>query len=283
VIQAGTHGLPAADPPGPAGVGSCALEATRWDSFSGDDLLIGQAAEEAQCTLYRLSGGPGGPSADGPAVNMGSLSPSGPIDVGWDATTGAVLDEVRYRSSYPQRVIDIRPRRQTMFSGFISQDTPGVPGKSERADNFGSGRDLVDLNADGVLDMIIGVSGESIADATGTGSVTIVHRRADNGAPTATGNFVIHQDKAGVPGTNASGDGFGSQVYADDFDGDGRPDILISAPNDMLDGVRPGVLTVAYSRRGLGYRRLQQNTAGIPGTNEDGDQFGDYLVKTSEN
>ncbi len=61
----------------------------------------------------------------------------------------------------------------------IDQSTKGIPGKSEKGDQFGAALGLVDHDQDGLLDLSIGAPGENSAD----GSVTTLN--GDDGSAKA--------------------------------------------------------------------------------------------------
>ncbi|MET8398228.1 FG-GAP-like repeat-containing protein [Streptomyces sp900116325] len=66
--------------------------------------------------------------------------------------------------------------------------------------------------------------------------------------------------------------------YADDFNGDGHRDIAIGAPYKSINGVSAagGVVVSLGSATGLTTQKigLNQSSAGVPGTPEEGDRFG---------
>jgi hypothetical protein len=69
----------------------------------------------------------------------------------------------------------------------------------------------------------------------------------------------------------------------DDFNGDGYQDLAVAAPRGKVDGkAQAGYVAVAYgSAKGLDLSRKQvvsQNTPGIPGAAETGDDYGDGLA-----
>ncbi|GAA2251968.1 FG-GAP repeat protein [Streptomyces amakusaensis] len=111
------------------------------------------------------------------------------------------------------------------ISDSFTQDTPGVPGSSEKADHFGNELGLGDINGDGHLDLAIGAYGETVGSTQFAGAVTVLYGTAD-GLSTA-GAQSFSQDSAGVPGAPEKSDNFGSDVSLSDLDGDGRGDLTV--------------------------------------------------------
>ncbi|MER6914824.1 FG-GAP-like repeat-containing protein [Streptomyces sp. NPDC000594] len=110
-------------------------------------------------------------------------------------------------------------------SDSFTQDTPGVPGSSEKDDYFGGELSLGDINGDGHLDLAIGAYGEKVGKTAYAGSVTVLYGTA-NGLSTA-GAQSFSQDTAGVPGTPETKDYFGTDVSLSDLDRDGKGDLTI--------------------------------------------------------
>jgi hypothetical protein len=85
----------------------------------------------------------------------------------------------------------------------------------------------------------------------------------------------------GVPGDGNSNDEFGRSLAVGNFDGDGHADVAIGAPYAadiegrvyVLHGTS-GIVPLTTS----GAQTLSQNTPGVPGTAENGDQFGFSLA-----
>ncbi|MEU9287580.1 VCBS repeat-containing protein [Streptomyces sp. NPDC048275] len=130
---------------------------------------------------------------------------------------------------------------------------------------------LGDIDDDGRQDVVFGRS-----TAAGGGLVGVVRGTAAGLAPRAT---LIGQNTAGVPGTGESGDGFGTDVSVGDVTGDGYADIVTGIPGEDFAG-RTNAGTFAVLRGsaagvvGTKVRVFSQNTAGVPGTAENGDRFG---------
>ncbi|MET7781828.1 FG-GAP repeat protein [Streptomyces sp. NPDC005388] len=106
--------------------------------------------------------------------------------------------------------------------------------------------------------------------------VGVVRGMANGFAARAT---LIGQNTRGVPGAGESGDRFGTDVSVGDITGDGCADVVTGVPGEDLAG-RTDAGTFAVLRggsTGLSGTRVQvfsQNTAGVPGTAENGDRFG---------
>jgi FG-GAP repeat len=114
----------------------------------------------------------------------------------------------------------------------FTQDTPGITGTGEPADNFGWTLAIGDIDGDGYGELAIGVPGEDIGDASDTGAVDIL--RGSASGPVTTGAQYFTQDTAGVPGTNEDGDGFGNDVLLSDVTRDGHAELSagVSGEND---------------------------------------------------
>ncbi|MET7974253.1 FG-GAP and VCBS repeat-containing protein [Streptomyces mirabilis] len=130
---------------------------------------------------------------------------------------------------------------------------------------------LGDIDADGRSDAVFGPS-----TAAGGGLVGVVRGTANGFAARVT---LIGQNTRGVPGAGESGDRFGTDVSVGDITGDGYADVVTGVPGEDLAG-RTDAGTFAVLRgssTGLSGTRVQvfsQNTAGVPGTAENGDRFG---------
>jgi hypothetical protein len=127
-----------------------------------------------------------------------------------------------------------------------------------------------DVNGDGRGDVVVGRP-----DVAKGGTITVFY-----GTTTGlTEGTSFTQDTPGVPGGDESGDGFGEALAVGDVDGDGYADVAIGAKTEDVGGV-PDAGSVTLLRGGAqgltatGAQSWHQNSAGVPGSNENYDEFG---------
>ena len=101
----------------------------------------------------------------------------------------------------------------------IHQDSPGIPGAVEEGDDWGFAATSADLDRDGYADLVVASPGETVGDIWGRGGLTVVW----GGAKGLGSGTVFHSPIA--PEYAGSGDRFGLDVVAGDFDGDGDQDL----------------------------------------------------------
>lgn len=167
----------------------------------------------------------------------------------------------------------------TRLGDLWDQDTAGVLGVGNPGDAFGSALGAGDFDGDGFFDLAIGSPSDAIGNDA-IGSVNVLY-----GGPsglTAADDQLWHQAINGVKGIPQAGDELGAALAAADFDGDGRDDLAIGAPNDRYRGKPIGAVNVLYGTRlGLserGDQRWHQDSPGIGGAGRAGDRFGASLA-----
>lgn len=122
----------------------------------------------------------------------------------------------------------------TSRTTIITQDTPGVPGSPEWGDGFGGGVSVADVNGDGYADVSTGSGTESIGDVYAAGQFTVL--RGGKSGLTGDGALSMNQNTAHVPGTAEQNDFFGARTKLLDVNGDGRPELFVSATGENRDG-----------------------------------------------
>lgn len=120
----------------------------------------------------------------------------------------------------------------------ITQNTAGVPGVSEKGDQFGGRLSAGDVTGDGFPDLAVGVPGEAIGSKAKAGAVVLL--KGGSGGLTGTAAQAFHQDTAGVPGAAESGDVFGGSLRLLEVTGDGKADLVAGAPGENVGTVVNG-------------------------------------------
>ncbi len=151
---------------------------------------------------------------------------------------------------------------------FWTQEAPGVRGRAERRDRFGSALAQGDFNGDGFADLAIGVPNEDVGVVLNAGAVNVLYGSAAGLA--STGNQLWAQSSPGIKDAAQRGDRFGFALAAGDLDRDGYADLAVGVPyEDLPGGTASGAVNVLYgSALGLRSHRNQfwnQNTPGIKG------------------
>lgn len=188
-------------------------------------------------------------------------------------------------------IISINPVECLIADGkpILSQNSAGVAGSPEEPDAFGHALSASDFNGDGFSDLAIGVPHEKIGTShsgEAAGAVNILYGSEDGLIGDAT-EPVWNQNSPAIAGSSEYGDNFGRSLASGDFNGDGRGDLAVGVPfeqiGDSSSGELAGAVNVLYGSQG-GIRAdanepiWNQNTTGIAGVSEYGDNFGHALA-----
>jgi hypothetical protein len=157
------------------------------------------------------------------------------------------------------------------------QDRTGIEDLPEEDDFFGSSLAAGDFDGDGRDDLAIGVHGEDFGNPAvlDAGGVQVLY--GSPSGPTAADSRFWHQDVPNVDDQAEDNDHFGEALSAGDFDGDGYDDLVVGVPFEDRNWEDTGIVQILYGASGGVSDRDQtwhQDSAGILGRDEFGDQFG---------
>ena len=239
----------------------------------------GSAWEAGQVVVQPLSGG-GAPASGNVTITQNSPGVPGSSENG-DRFGTALAGQGRTivigtpseavgsrRSAGSVTLLSASEATPTTFRGLATtQNSPGVPGTAETNDQFGAAVAFRDHY------VLVGVPGETIGSARSTGQVHILN--FDPAARTVRSLRAVSQDTAGIPGSNESGDYFGSSVALGINTVD-QLTAIVGAPGEAIGSVLgAGSVTMFRANRIGGLTKtVRQGAGGVAGTPEAADHFG---------
>jgi len=212
--------------------------------------------------------------------------------IGGDVAAGAV-NIVMGDSQFDMNLarVELSAGNQQLFS----QDTPSIPSGANPGEQFGYSLASGDFNGDGIDDLAIGAPSDQV-NGVRAGSVHVL-RGVATGVPNVNQNGltnansqIFNQDTGSIAGGSEEGDRFAYALAACDFDDDGNDDLAVGVPGERLnDQDMAGAVNILYGTAsdqagnggGLSDARnimIHQDTPGIPGLVEPGDEFGRALA-----
>ncbi len=133
-----------------------------------------------------------------------------------------------------------------------------------------------------VTELAIASPWHDIPLASDTGAVYVVPHECPGVGFQTDSTLRLIQGVGGVSGFADDGDVFGSALAGGDFNGDGRVDLGVGAPGNTWGATPEGAIQIFYAALGglgIGDDELwYQDSDGVPGAAEDGDQFGAALA-----
>ncbi len=153
-------------------------------------------------------------------------------------------------------------------------------GTNSYEDRFGAELAVGRFDADGCDDLAVAAPWDSLEEDSAAGSVYVLYGCAGGGA--LFRNDSDHFTIANLLGAGfqQSGDRFGADIVAGDFDGDGLDDLAAGAPGDGLGGR----LLVVYAHpngsglSGLGEQYIHRSLTTIPGVEQADEELGRTLA-----
>ncbi|OEV28997.1 hypothetical protein AN219_18855 [Streptomyces nanshensis] len=165
---------------------------------------------------------------------VGDFDKDGKGDLATRTVPGDITEELPYDPGTVKVYYGTADGPSATRTRTITQNSAGVPGTSEKGDQFGARLDAGDVNGDGYADLAAGVPFEAIGKKSAAGAVVLLKGRS--GGLSGTGAQAFHQDTAGIPGVAEAGDRFGGAVRLLDVTKDAKAELAVSAPEENGTG-----------------------------------------------
>ena len=244
-----------------------AIAAGDVDRDGYDDLLVGAPNTAAEIPHLQLEAGAAHliHGSETGLTATGSRTLFGLVESDHLGAAVAIGNVVRTTPTNPREVVIGTPGREVTTvdnagsvlvcqvgdAGFSDhtwwdQATAGVDDFVETDDYFGSVLAVGNFDGDAQEDLAIGIPLEDHLE-TNAGMVQVLRGEVDG--LTTIGQQIWHQQVAGVPDVQESGEQLGRALAVGDFNDDGRPDLAIGIPYEPLGGYSQGAVIVLYAQR----------------------------------
>ncbi len=117
---------------------------------------------------------------------------------------------------------------------FLTQEVEDVLGDAAEGDAFGAAVTLGDFNGGGQLDLAVGIPGESQFGPEQSGAVQVFYGTVSGGLSVGTEQILF---ESLISPEVAPIDRFGTTLNSDDFDNDGRDELLVGFRLDNVFGI----------------------------------------------
>ncbi|WFB11257.1 VCBS repeat-containing protein [Streptomyces sp. LX-29] len=174
------------------------------------------------------------PLGSAAAATVGDFDRDGKGDLATRVVPGGILEDLPYDAGTVKIYYGTSSGPSRTRTTTITQNTAGVPGTSEKGDQFGARLDAGDVTGDGYADLAVGVPFEAVGSKSAAGSVVLL--KGGRGGLRGTGAQAFDQDTRGVPGVAEAGDRFGGAVRLLDVTKDGKAELAVSAPRENRTG-----------------------------------------------
>lgn len=227
-----------------------------------------------------------------PAVAGSSAGPPTVLavgDFGHDATdddeivVGVPGDSLDAEGNGAVFVIDRAPGGGWSVIDVIRQGDDGYVGISEAGDHFGAALAVGRFDQNSLVDLAIGIPGETTSGEASAGAVMVVAQGVGGLFP--EGVEVFYRGFNGLTGVPRANEDFGFALAAGDFNGDGIDDLAVGIPGTTCAGfVDAGSVMVLLGQDNLdgldaaGVTYWNQTHAGVLDDCEAGDRFGAALA-----
>lgn len=271
-----------------------------------DDLAIGAPSEDVTDvadagSTWVMLGTSGGPT-NGTVIHEGSSGAAGTLEaddglgnaVAWGDFNGDNRDDLAVGVSDEDVSGVVDAGAVTVFLGATNGVTAtgskqwtlsssDVVGSAAEDDGWGKTIATGDFNGDSFDDLAVGAPSRDGGVVSGGGMVTVLY--GSSTGLTGLGSTEWSEDSAGAGGSEDF-ERFGSAIAAGDFNNDGRDDVAIGVHESIgVDGNTGAVTVLKGSAAGIiatGSKQWHQDTSGVPGAGEDGDNWGSEVLATGD-